>query len=136
LPQGTERERKLLALLLACFCIALALLLLGVKPFKYGLSTVMGTSLLTVSSGESIVVFSLFRGLDINAALSDALTDAQIMVTLLGISLLAYAEVANPTYGGNAEFLRELRRNWMPILAIVLLLFTVTVASRVLLLVP
>jgi hypothetical protein len=96
----------------------------------------MGTSLLAMTSlGDSIMVSSLFSGLSVTAMFSNALIDAQVLVTLLCVSLLAYAEVANPTYGGSAAVVRELRRNWMPIMVFVLLLFAVTVASKILLLV-
>lgn len=134
--RGTSREQKLLALMLVYVGLAAFLVSLGSKPFTYGLSTVMGTSLLAMTSlRDSIMVSSLFGGLNVTAMFSDALIDAQVLVTLLCVSLLAYAEVANPTYGGSAAVLRELRRNWTPILAFVLLLFAVTVASKILLLV-
>jgi hypothetical protein len=137
LPQRTSREEKLFVLLWAYVCIALALVSLGVKPFTYGLSTVMGTSLLAMTSlGDSIMVSSLFSGLNVTVMFSDALIDAQVLVTLICVSLLVYAEVASPSYGGSAAVLRELRRIWMPILAFVVLLFAVTVASKLLLLVP
>jgi hypothetical protein len=136
LPRRISREEKLLALLLLYVWIALDLVSLGVKPFSYGLSTVMGTSLLAMTSlGDSIIVSSLFNGLNVTEMFSNALIDAQVLITLLCVSLLAYAEVANPTYGGSAAVLRELRRNWMPILAFVVLLFAVTVASKILFLV-
>jgi hypothetical protein len=136
LPLRTSREGKLLALLLVYVCAALVLVSLGAKPFTYGLSTVMGTSLMAMnSSGGSITASSLFSNHDVAAMFSNALTDAQILVTLLCVSLLAYAELANPAYGRSATFLRELRRNWMPILVFIVLLFAATVASRILLLV-
>jgi hypothetical protein len=136
LPQRTSREEKLLALLLVYVWVALILASLGAKPFTYGLSTVMGTSLQAMTSlGDSIMVSSLFSGLSVTAMFSNALIEAQVLITLLCVALLAYAEVANPTYGGSAAVLRELRRNWMPILAFILLLFAVTVASKILLLV-
>jgi hypothetical protein len=137
LRQEASREDKLLALLVVYIGIAVLLVSLRSEPFTYGLSTLLGTSLLTLtSSGSSAMTSNLFSGLDVTAMFSDALTDAQILVTVLCVSLLAWAEVANPTYGRTSGVLQELRRGWMPTLALILILFAVTVAAKVLLIVP
>ncbi len=75
---------------------------------------------------------SLFADYSVVNLFSNALLGAQVIITISCITLLAYAEVANPAYGKTAEVVQGLRRSWMPILAFMLVLFAVTVVSKVL----
>lgn len=128
------RERKLLALLMVYGGLVMLVSSLNVMPFTYGLSTVMGTFLLASSMlSSSVMVSSLFGGVNAASIFSNALLNAEAAVTVLTISLLAFAEVSSPAYGKAGRLVTELRRGWMPIAAFVVLLFAVTVASKIIL---
>ena len=131
--QGLSRGKKMLTLLLTYVGLAIIMSLFTASSFPYGLSTVLGTSLLaTTMVGSSPIVLSLIGNINTITVFSDALVGAQIIITLSAIILLAFAEVSNPTYGKTEKFLFELRKSWMPILAFVLILFGVTISMKIL----
>jgi len=136
LRRGVTRGRKMIALLMAYGALVVLVSSLDVVPFTYGLSTVMGTSLRASSMpSSSVMVSSLFGGVSVSSIFSNALLEAQAAVTVLAISLLAFAEMSSPAFGKTGRLLTELRRGWMPITAFVMLLFAVTVASKIILLI-
>ena len=131
--RGVSREARLLALLALYVGLAALSVRLGTSTFTYGVSTLMSTSLVALTTLRSTVASSLFSGLNVDTMISNALGDAQILITILCIALLACIEVANPSFGGSSGFLVELRRSWLATLAIVLVLFAVTLLAKVLL---
>jgi len=129
-----SREVKLALLLEVYIGLAAYSVRLGPSSFPYGVSTLIGTSLVALTTLRSSAASSLFSGQNVGSLFSSALVDAQILVTVLCISLLACIEIANPSYEGTSDFLLELRRTWVAMLAVVLVLFAVTVAAKILLL--
>jgi len=129
-------ERRLL-ILLALFVFLVAVSSLTVVAPLFGLSTVLGISVLGSSVlgssvlGSSVLGSSVLASTTIIEAYAGAIAAAQLCLSLAAIGLLVYLELSDPAYGTLRSFLLELRRSWLPVLAILVTLFVVIMALRI-----
>jgi len=88
----------------------------------FGLSTtVLGSSSMllgSVSSSSSSAI---------SLAYSKALSSVQLYVSLASIGILAYLELSNPAYGKTRRILEELRKGWVPVSVLFVILFFILV---------
>ena len=128
-------EHNLIALL-ACFALLTGLSALTVVTPLFGLSTVLGISVLGSSVlGSSVlgssVLGSSVMGTTIVEAYVNAVSTSQVCLSLVLISMLIYSELTDPSYGKLRNALLELRRSWMPVSALLLILFFIIVGFKV-----
>lgn len=118
-------ESKLKALLV--FFIILVLVSTSAVTFPlFGLSTVLGISVLS----SSVLGSSLLGTTTVVGAYSGALKTLQPWLSLVTIGLLAYLELADPNYRKLIN-LSELRKSWLPVSALLVILFLMLVVSSV-----
>jgi len=118
-------ERSLIALLV-CFVLLTGLSAFTVATPLFGLSTVLGVSVL----GSSVLGSSVM-GSTIVEAYVNAVSTSQVCLSLVLIGLLIYSELTNPSYGKLRSVFLELRRSWMPISVLLLVLFFIIVGIKV-----
>lgn len=131
-------ERKLVYLLLVFATLTLVSSITVVGPLS-GLSMILGSSVLGSSVLGSSVLGSSVLGSSgmgtttttIVEAYTEAVSLSQLYMSLVAIGLLIYTELTDPSYTGEEGFLSELRRGWMPVLAILVFLFFIVVAVKV-----
>jgi len=135
-----SRRRVLLSILALYSLLALFLSLLAVKPAFYGLSTVLGTMLLgttvtTMMLGTTVLSSALFgTTTTVIEAYADALTMGQMAMSLVAIGLLVFLELATRTTvetGLTMRAMKELRSSWLPVTALLVLLFAIIVAFKI-----
>jgi len=103
----------------------------------FGLSTVLGVSVLGSSVlgssvlGSSVLGSSVLGSTTIVEAYAGAVVTSQLWLSLLVIGLLVYLELTDPAYGGLRSILLELRRSWLPVSALLVVLFFIIVAFKV-----
>ena len=117
-----------------CIYVSLALLLslLVVKPAFYGLSTVLGTTVLgTIVLGTTVLGSTLLGTTSLVEVYAEALSMGQLAISLLGICMLLYLELSDPSYGESNRLVAELRKSWLPLTTLLVLLFAVIVVFRV-----
>jgi hypothetical protein len=118
-------ERSLIALLV-CFVLLTGLSAFTVATPLFGLSTVLGVSVL----GSSVLGSSVM-GSTIVEAYVNAVSTSQVCLSLVLIGLLIYSELTNPSYGKLRSVFLELRRSWMPVSVLLLVLFFIIVGIKV-----
>jgi len=129
-------ERKLL-ILLALFVFLAAVSSLTVVAPLFGLSTVLGVSVLGSSVlgssvlGSSVLGSSVLASTTIIEAYAGAIAASQLCLSLAAIGLLVYLELSDPAYGSLRSFLLKLRRSWLPVSALLVILFFIIVALKV-----
>jgi hypothetical protein len=128
-------ERSLIALLV-CFVLLTGLSAFTVATPLFGLSTVLGVSVLGSSVlGSSVlgssVLGSSVMGSTIVEAYVTAISTSQVCLSLVLIGLLIYSELTNPSYGKLRSVFLELRRSWMPVSVLLLVLFFIIVGIKV-----
>ena len=99
-----------------------------------GLSMIMGISVLGSSVLGSSVLGSSVLGTTtttVMAAYSEALAASQVWVSLAAIGLLVYVELSDPAYGRSRRVFVELRRSWMSVSALFVVLFGIVVVLKV-----
>lgn len=106
-----RKELFILSAILAAGYLATSMI--STQPALSGLSTVLGTTVLA-----SVSMLHTFASL-------------QLYVSLALIGLLVFSELTDPTYGGIQKSLSELRTNWLPHIAFLLILFALIVAFKV-----
>jgi hypothetical protein len=112
-----------------CIYVSLALLLsfLVVKPAFYGLSTILGTTVL----GTTVLGSTLLGTTSLIQVYAEALSMGQVAISLLAICMLLYLELSDPSYGESPRLVAELRKSWLPLTTLLILLFAVIVFFRV-----
>jgi hypothetical protein len=112
-----------------CIYVSLALLLsfLVVKPAFYGLSTILGTTVL----GTTVLGSTLLGTTSLIQVYAEALSMGQVAISLLAICMLLYLELSDPSYGESPRVVTELRKSWLPLTTLLVLLFAVIVFFRV-----
>jgi len=119
--------------------------LLTVKPVFYGLSTVLGTTILgttvlgTTVLGTTIlgttVLGSILLGTTTTTSLievyAEALAMGQLAISLIAICMLVYLELSDPSYGKTRRLIEELRKSWLPLTVVLVLLFALIVFFRI-----
>ncbi|MEM3694096.1 MAG: hypothetical protein QXI39_08790 [Candidatus Bathyarchaeia archaeon] len=123
-------ERRLIIplLLFAIASLVLSLAAAGAnRSPPMGLSTILGVSVL----GSSVLASSVLASTTILEAYSSAIGIIQPWLSLALILTLVYMELTDPSYGSLRGFLRELRKSWTPLSALLILLFFIIVAIKV-----
>jgi len=98
----------------------------------FGLSTVLGVSVLGSSVlGSSVLGSSVLGSTTIVEAYSGAVATSQLLLSLAVIGLLVYLDLSDPAYGSLRNTLLELRRSWLPVSVLLVVLFFIIVALKV-----
>lgn len=135
-----SRGRILLLILAVYSLLASVAGLLAVKPAFYGLSTVLGTTVLgTTVLGTTVMVTtvlgSILMGTTTTTSLiqvyAEAFSMGQLAISLIAICMLVYLELSDPSYGKTHRLIEELRKSWLPLSAVLVLLFALIVFFRV-----
>jgi len=82
---------------------------------------VLGTTVL----GTTVLGTSRIQGY------ADALAIGQLAISLMTIGLFVYRELSDPSYGKTDRRVEELRKSWLPLSVLLVLLFAFVVAFRV-----
>jgi len=134
---------KFLLLILAIYAaLASFTSLLVVKPALYGLSTVLGTTILgttvlgttvlgTTVLGTTVLGSTLLGTTSLIQVYADALVTGQLAISLIAIGMLVFLELSDPSYGKTRGVIEELRKSWLPLSALLVLLFVLIVAFRI-----
>ncbi|MCX8204972.1 MAG: hypothetical protein N3H31_04920 [Candidatus Nezhaarchaeota archaeon] len=128
-------ERRLILLLLTFSSLTTLALSLPAVPL-FGLSTVLSSTVLGSSALGSTVLGSSILG---SSALSTTILQAysttsaslQLFLSLATIATLIYLELTDPSYGAARRVFIEVRRSWLPVTALLVVLFSIIVAVRV-----
>ncbi len=128
-------ERKLTILVILFFSLTLVSCLTVTSPL-FGLSTVLGSSVLGSSVLGSSVLGSSVLGSSVLAttiveAYSAAVVASQIWISVTAIGTLIYLELSDPLYGNIRSTLQELRRSWLSVSALLVVLFFIIAALKV-----
>jgi len=141
-----SRGRILLLTFAIYVSVAFALSLLTVKPAFYGLSTVLGTTILgttvlgttvlgTTILGTTVLGSTLLGTTTTTTSLiqvyAEALSMGQLAISLIAICMLIYLELSDPSYGKTRRLIEELRKSWLPLSALLVLLFAFIVFFRI-----
>ena len=132
----------MLLVLLAYISLTALTSLLEVRPALYGLSTVLGTTILgttvlgttvlgTTVLGTTVLGVTMLGTTSIIGLYAEALGRGQLVISLVAIGLLSYMELSDPTYGRTKRIIEELRRSWLPLSALLVVLFMLTVSFRI-----
>jgi len=116
--------------------------MLVVKPAFYGLSTILGTTILgttvlgtsvlgTTVLGTTVLGSTLLGTTSLIQVYADALVAGQLAISLIAIAMLVYLELSDPSYGKTRRVVEELRKSWLPLSALLVLLFALIVAFRI-----
>jgi len=129
-------ERRL-AFLLGAFVLLTAFCSFVAAAPVFGLSTILGISVLGSSVlgssvlGSSVLGSSVLASTTIVQAYGAAIATSQVWLSLTAIGLLIYLELTDPSYGGLRRTLSELRRSWLPVSSLLVILFFIIVALKV-----
>jgi hypothetical protein len=115
---------------------------LTVKPAFYGLSTVLGTTILgttvlgttvlgTTILGTTVLGSTLLGTTSLIQVYAEALSMGQLAISLIAICMLIYLELSDPSYGKTRRLIEELRKSWLPLSALLVLLFAFIVFFRI-----
>jgi hypothetical protein len=94
-------------------------------------SSVLGSSVLGSSVLGSSVLGSSVLATTIVEAYSAGVVASQIWISVAAIGTLIYLELSDPLYGNIRSMLQELRRSWLPVSALLVVLFFIIVALKV-----
>ena len=122
-----SRGRILLLILVIYVSVAFALSLLAVKPAFYGLSTILGTTIL----GTTVLGSTLLGTTSLIQVYAEALSMGQLAISLIAICMLVYLELSDPSYGKTRRLIGELRKSWLPLSVVLVLLFALIVFFRI-----
>ena len=132
-----NHSKSLLLLLSTYVSLALFTSLLAVDPTFYGLSTILGTTVLGTTVLGSTVLGTTVLGTTVMGTTSlvsvygEALLSGQLAISLIAIGMFTYLELSDPSYGKTKRLIEELRRSWLPLSAILIILFMLIVAFRI-----
>ncbi len=127
------RRRGVLLLILALYALLTLLCsTLAVTPALYGLSTVLGTTVLgTTVLGTTVLGSTLLGTTSLVKAYTEAMALGQFAIGLTAIGLLIFLELSDPSFGEPGKLVRDLRRSWLPVVAVLMLLFAIIVVFRI-----
>lgn len=122
--------------------LASLLSLLVVEPRFYGLSTILGTTILgttvlgttvlgTTILGTTVLGSTLLGTTSLIQVYAEALSMGQLAISLIAIGMLIYLELSDPSYGKTRRLVRELRKSWLPLSVVLILLFSLIVFFRI-----
>jgi len=101
--------------------------MLVVKPAFYGLSTILGTTIL----GTTVLGTTLLGTTSLIQVFADALVTGQVAISLIAIGMLVFLELSDPSYSKTRRVIEELRKSWLPMSVLLVLLFALIVAFRI-----
>jgi len=127
-----SRTRTLLLVLAIYVTLASLSSLLVVRPAFYGLSTILGTTVLeTTVLGTTLLGSTLLGTTSLIQVYADALVAGQLAISLIAIGMLVFLELSDPSYGKTRKVIEELRKSWLPLSVLLVLLFALIVAFRI-----
>ena len=144
-----SRGRILLLILAVYALLASMASLLTVKPAFYGLSTVLGTTILGTTVLGTTVLGTTILGTTVLGSIllgtttttttttsliqiyAEAFSMGQLAISLIAICMLVYLELSDPSYGKTRRLIEELRNSWLPLSAVLVLLFALIVFFRI-----
>jgi len=137
-----SRTRLLLLILVTYVSLASFCSLLVIKPAFYGLSTILGTTILgttvlgttvlgTTVLGTTVLGSTLLGTTSLIQVYVDALVTGQLAISLIAMGMLVYLELSDPSYGKTRRVIEELRKSWLPLSVLLVLLFALIVAFRI-----
>jgi len=126
-----SRARILLLIMAVYVTLASLCSLLAVKPAFNGLSTILGTTVLGTTVLGTTVLGTTVLGTSRIQGYADALAIGQLAISLMTIGLFVYRELSDPFYGKADRRVEELRKSWLPLSVLLVLLFAFVVAFRV-----
>lgn len=98
----------------------------------FGLSTVLGVSVLGSSVlGSSVLGSSVLGSTTVVEAYAGTIAASQLCISLVAVGLLVYSELTDSAYGELRSIPLELRRSWVPISMLLVVLFVIVVVLRV-----
>jgi hypothetical protein len=130
-------NKSLLLLLFSYVSLALFVSLLSVNPTFYGLSTILGTTILgttvlgTTVLGTTVLGTTVMGTTSLIGVYGEALLQGQLAISLIAIGMLTYLELSDPSYGKTKRIIEELRKSWLPLSALLVILFMLIVAFRI-----
>ena len=104
-----NRKRTLMSMIVIYVSLAFLLSVLSTRPQFYGLSIVLGITITT----------------------PEALSMGQLAISLIAIGMLVYLELSDPSYGKTHRLINELRKSWLPLSVVLILLFALIVFFRI-----
>jgi hypothetical protein len=124
------------------FSLAFLVSFLAVKPRFYGLSTILGTTILgttvlgttvlgTTVLGTTVLGSTLLGTTSLIQVYAEALSMGQLAISLIAICMLVYLELSDPSYGKTRRLIEELRKSWLPLSVVLVLLFALIVFFRI-----
>ena len=114
------------------FVVLVVVSSLTVAAPPFGLSTTLSVSVLGSSvMGSSVLGSSMVSTTVLVEAYSSAIVASQLWLSLVVIGLLFYVEISDPTYGKLRKSIVEFRKSWLPISALLSILFFVIVALKI-----
>ena len=143
-----SRGRILLLILAVYALLASVASLLTVKPAFYGLSTVLGTTILGTTVLGTTVLGTTILGTTVLSSIllgttttttttsliqvyAEAFSMGQLAISLIAICMLVYLELSDPSYGKTRRLIEEVRKSWLPLSAVLVLLFALIVFFRI-----
>jgi len=137
-----SREKTLLLVFAVYVSLAFLLSLLVVEPSFYGLSTILGTTILgttvlgttvlgTTILGTTVLGSTLLGTTSLIEVYAEALSLGQLAISLVAIFMLIYLELSDPSYGRVHRLVEELRKSWLPLSVVLILLFSLVVFFRI-----
>ncbi|MGQ9469035.1 MAG: hypothetical protein ACUVTD_04325 [Nitrososphaerales archaeon] len=125
-------SKSLLILLFTYVSLFLFTSLLAVNLTSYGLSTTLGTTILgTTVLGTTVLGTTVMGTTSLVGIYGEALFSSQLVISLIAIGILTYLELSDPSYGKTNRLIEELRRSWLPLSALLVILFMLIVAFRI-----
>jgi len=55
----------------------------------------------------------------------------QLAISLIAICMLVYLELSDPSYGKTRRLIEEVRKSWLPLSAVLVMLFALIVFFRI-----
>lgn len=139
-----SRKRTLLLIFASYATLACLLSTLAVNTSFHGLSTILGTTILgTTVLGTTVLGTTVMGTTVLGTTLlgttttslvqvfAEALSLGQLVISLVAICMLVYLELTDPSYGKTRRLVVELRRSWLPLTAVLVMLFALIVFFRV-----
>ncbi|MCP8307142.1 MAG: hypothetical protein H3Z54_00370 [archaeon] len=132
-----SHKKNLLLLLFTYVSLSLFTSLLTVNPTFYGLSTILGTTILgttvlgTTVLGTTVLGTTVMGTTSLVGTYGEALFSGQLVISLITIGMLTYLELSDPSYGKTKRLIEELRRSWLSLSALLIILFMLIIAFRI-----
>ena len=112
--------------------LALLLSTMSVTPAFYGLSTVLGTTVLgTTVLGTTVLGTTVLGTTSMLTVYAEALSMGQLAISLVAIGMMVFLELSDPSFGEANSLVKQLRKSWLPLTALLVLVFAIIAFFRV-----